>query len=150
MTALLYARQALDDLERLVAFLLETSPNDALDTYDLIESALCVLQRHPQMGRPVEAGLRELVISRGRTGYLALYRFDEVRDEASHSGGAPPARGRLRSDPGKKLLTHRGHRGHSRKGQRAELPIAHDEVSHDRPPNLLFFPLCPCALCGEN
>jgi plasmid stabilization system protein ParE len=82
MTALLYARQALDDLERLVAFLLETSPNDALDTYDLIESALCVLQRHPQMGRPVEAGLRELVISRGRTGYLALYRFDEVRDEA--------------------------------------------------------------------
>ncbi len=32
------------------------------------------------VGRPVESGLRELVISRGKTGYLALYRYEEQRD----------------------------------------------------------------------
>ncbi|MCB1938202.1 MAG: type II toxin-antitoxin system RelE/ParE family toxin [Rhodocyclaceae bacterium] len=82
MTALRYARRALDDLERLIDFLIDDSPADALATYELIESALVALERHPLIGRPVEAGLRELVISRGRTGYLALYRYDEVRDEA--------------------------------------------------------------------
>lgn len=82
MTALRYARRALDDLERLVDFLIDDSPADASATYELIESALVSLECHPLIGRPAEAGLRELVISRGRTGYLALYRYDEVRDEA--------------------------------------------------------------------
>ncbi len=81
MTALRYAQWALDDLERQIDFLLETSPVDAATTYDLIESALILLIRHPLIGRPVEAGLPELVISGGRTGYLALYRYDEARDE---------------------------------------------------------------------
>jgi hypothetical protein len=36
------------------------------------------LARHPLLGRSVEAGLRELAISRGKTGYLALYRFYEA------------------------------------------------------------------------
>lgn len=34
-----------------------------------------MLKRHPLIGRPAEAGLRELVISRGRSGYLALYSY---------------------------------------------------------------------------
>ena len=81
MTALRYAQRALDDLERLVAFLLEESPRDAAATYELVESALAMLVRHPLLGRSVEAGFRELVISRGKTGYLALYRYDEARDD---------------------------------------------------------------------
>lgn len=40
-----------------------------------------MLGRHPLLGRIVESGLRELVISRGRTGYVALYRYDAIRDE---------------------------------------------------------------------
>ena len=36
----------------------------------------------PLIGRPAESGLRELAISRSRAGYLARYRYDEVRDEA--------------------------------------------------------------------
>ena len=32
------------------------------------------------MGRPAEQGLRELVISRGRSGYVVLYRFDAAGD----------------------------------------------------------------------
>ena len=80
MAALEYAPRALADLERLVDFLLEAQPDEAAKTYDLIESALAMLERHPLIGRPAEAGLRELVISRGRTGYLALYRHDEPHD----------------------------------------------------------------------
>jgi plasmid stabilization system protein ParE len=35
----------------------------------------------PLIGRIVERGLRELVISFGRSGYLALYRFVPARRE---------------------------------------------------------------------
>jgi plasmid stabilization system protein ParE len=46
----------------------------------LIASAVEALQFHPLLGRPVESGYRELIISRGRSGYLALYRYDDARD----------------------------------------------------------------------
>jgi hypothetical protein len=36
---------------------------------ELIEEAVTLLRRHPLIGRPVEQALRELVISRGKTGY---------------------------------------------------------------------------------
>jgi plasmid stabilization system protein ParE len=75
MTELVYAAQALLDLERLGDFLLETDPQAAQDTAVLIFNALEILVQHPEIGRKVHFGQRELVISRGRTGYLALYRF---------------------------------------------------------------------------
>ncbi len=75
MTELVYAAQALADLERLTDFLLETDPPAAQATAGLIFEALESLARHPEMGRKVHFGQRELVISRGRTGYLALYRY---------------------------------------------------------------------------
>ena len=75
MTELVYAAQALRDLERLGDFLLETDPQAAQDTAALIIEALEILVQHPEIGRKVHFGQRELVISRGRTGYLALYRF---------------------------------------------------------------------------
>ena len=75
MAELVYAPQALADLERLSDFLLETDPQAAHDTTILIFEALEILVQHPEMGRKVHFGQRELVISRGRTGYLALYRF---------------------------------------------------------------------------
>jgi plasmid stabilization system protein ParE len=40
-----------------------------------------MLEHHPLIGRNVEGGLRELVISFGRNGYLALYRFAPARRE---------------------------------------------------------------------
>ncbi|THF66394.1 type II toxin-antitoxin system RelE/ParE family toxin [Pseudothauera nasutitermitis] len=82
MTRWLLAPEAADDLERLVDFLLETDPPHAVETTDLILDALSVLARHPRMGRPLPQGLRELVISRGHTGYLALYSYDEQADLA--------------------------------------------------------------------
>ncbi len=47
---------------------------------DFILDALQVLTHQPGIGRPVEGGLRELIISRWRSGYLARYEFDEARD----------------------------------------------------------------------
>jgi plasmid stabilization system protein ParE len=75
MAELVYSAQALHDLERFADFLVETDPQAAVETAQLIFEALEILARHPEMGRKVQGGQRELVISRGRTGYLALYRF---------------------------------------------------------------------------
>ena len=82
MTRWLLAPEAADDLERLADFLLEADAECAVETIDLILDALTVLERHPRMGRPLLHGLRELVISRGQSGYLALYSYDEGADIA--------------------------------------------------------------------
>ena len=60
--------------------LLETEPTAALETVDLISEAVDVLENHPLIGRPVEHGLRQLVISRGRSGYLALHSDEQAQD----------------------------------------------------------------------
>ena len=80
MARLIYAEQALVDLERLSDFLMEQSPTAALATLDLIEEALAILRRHPFIGRQLDQELFELIISRGKTGYVALYAVDQVHD----------------------------------------------------------------------
>ncbi|HEY6721452.1 MAG TPA: type II toxin-antitoxin system RelE/ParE family toxin [Burkholderiales bacterium] len=80
MALVSYAPRALDDLERFCDFLAESDPRAASQTIDLILDAVAILERHPLMGRPVEADLRELVISRGKSGYVALYRYDGQRE----------------------------------------------------------------------
>ena len=51
-----------------------------MTTWALSVDALAVLTLHPKIGRPTSHGLRELVISCGKSGYLALYAYDEVAD----------------------------------------------------------------------
>ena len=80
MTRHLLSNDAAEDLAQLVDFLLSNHPKDAIATVDLVVNALKILNDHPLIGRPVEQGLRELVISRGKTGYLALYDYDETTD----------------------------------------------------------------------
>ena len=80
MARLIYSEQALDDLERLTDFLLQSDTQAALETVSLVEEAVSILTRHPLVGRPIENGLRELVISRGRSGYVALYSVEEQND----------------------------------------------------------------------
>jgi plasmid stabilization system protein ParE len=80
MTHLVHTPEAAQDLEELVDFLLLNRPEYAVETVDLVLDALSVLERHPLMGRPVVHGMRELVISRGRSGYLALYVHDPAAD----------------------------------------------------------------------
>ena len=50
----------------------------AFNVVDTIADALDILKRHPLIGRPVEGGRNELPVSRGKTGYVALYRYDEL------------------------------------------------------------------------
>ena len=75
MARLIYSKRALGDLERITDFLLEIDPTLALRAVELIEEAVTVLRHHPYIGREVEHGMRELVISHGATGYLALYDY---------------------------------------------------------------------------
>jgi plasmid stabilization system protein ParE len=80
LARLIYSEQAVADLERLTDFLVDIDPLAAAETIELIEEAVAVLRRHPLLGRPVEFGLGELVISRGRTGCVALYSFEADQD----------------------------------------------------------------------
>jgi addiction module RelE/StbE family toxin len=80
MAPVSYAPRALADLETLCDFLVESDPGTAPETIDLILDAVAILEHHPLMGRLVEADLREFVISRGKSGYIALYRYDGEGD----------------------------------------------------------------------
>ncbi|MFO1346903.1 MAG: type II toxin-antitoxin system RelE/ParE family toxin [Rhodocyclaceae bacterium] len=80
MARLSYSTRAFDDLDRLADFLLDSDPVAANETVDLITEALTILKSHPLIGRPVEGNLRALVISRGKTGYVALYSYEAQYD----------------------------------------------------------------------
>ncbi len=80
MAQIRYSRNALVNLEHIADFLAEESEQAALQALDLIDDAIGMLARHPLVGRPAEKHLRELVISQGRTGYVALYAYDPLRD----------------------------------------------------------------------
>ena len=51
-------------------------------TIGVLTGGLKILIEHPLIGRPAELGYRELLISRGRTGYVALYEYAVERDSA--------------------------------------------------------------------
>lgn len=80
MANLNYSEQALADLQRLSDFLAQSDPLAASETIDLIVEAVAILGRHPLIGRLIAGDLRELIISRGRTGYVAMYSFEEAHD----------------------------------------------------------------------
>jgi plasmid stabilization system protein ParE len=75
-----YSQAALGDLERAFEFLAGHDPRAAIAAAAAIREAVTMLARHPLVGRVVEGELRELVISYGKTGYVALYRFLPVQD----------------------------------------------------------------------
>ncbi len=83
MATVVYSRRSLVDLERVFEFLKQENPSAALAAVVAIQTAVDNLARHPLIGRRIADEIRELVISYGQTGYIALYRFvvpsDEVR-----------------------------------------------------------------------
>ena len=78
---IIYSERALGDLDRLTEFVAHLQPAEIEATTRLIVQAINILATHPLIGRRAGAHTRELVISRGRTGYLALYRLDRERKE---------------------------------------------------------------------
>ncbi len=72
---IVFAGEALADLERILDFNLERDPSTALQHINRIREAILILEAHPEIGRAITGSfpLRELVISHGNTGYIALY-----------------------------------------------------------------------------
>ena len=81
MAQVVYSGRALDDIERAFEFLLEKDAGSAANAAAAIRGAVETLADHPLIGRIVTGGLRELVISYGKTGYVALYWFSVERSE---------------------------------------------------------------------
>lgn len=81
MAQVVYSANAIANLQRAFEFLDANDPAAATAAVDAIVSAITMLERHPLVGRLVRDELRELVISFGRTGYVALYRFAPARDQ---------------------------------------------------------------------
>jgi plasmid stabilization system protein ParE len=80
MAQVIYSDEAFADFERIIEFVLETSPENAMQTLVNIRSAVGILEAHPLIGRRIDGHMRELVISQRATGYLALYRFAAAFD----------------------------------------------------------------------
>jgi plasmid stabilization system protein ParE len=70
----------LRDFERIADFLLEEGAVAAGGIAAKIIDGISVLERHPRIGRPADHGLYELVISYGKSGYVALYRHIDGSD----------------------------------------------------------------------
>ena len=69
-------------LERILQFNAERDPPTAIEHLHRIREAVLILDDHPEIGRAV-AGLplRELVISHGSSGYIALYEYVRMQNE---------------------------------------------------------------------
>ncbi len=76
-----YSERALHDIERLFLFLAEHDNPAADASCEAITSSIELLKAHPYVGQRIEGELRELVISFGRSGYVALYRYLPARSE---------------------------------------------------------------------
>lgn len=81
MRTINYAVAALEDLQRIVSFLTEYTTQDAVRRVDTLIASIEVLLVSPEIGRPVSDGRRELVLGYGRTGFIALYSYDDAADE---------------------------------------------------------------------
>jgi plasmid stabilization system protein ParE len=76
-----YSAGALGHLERDLRGLHDGNPAAAAEAVTAIRSGIGLLASHPLIGRRIEGDIRELVISYGKTGYVALYHFVVPRDE---------------------------------------------------------------------
>jgi plasmid stabilization system protein ParE len=76
-----YSACAVENIERAMQLQREKNAELAVASAPAIRSAVENLATHPLIGRRVEGDVRELVISYGATGYIALYRFDIQRDQ---------------------------------------------------------------------
>ncbi|MEY2617539.1 MAG: hypothetical protein RL522_541 [Pseudomonadota bacterium] len=81
MTRVILAPGVRTDFDRIFNFLFEYAPDSASSRIQSIIDAIDIQQTSPLIGRPVALGQRELIISTGASGYLALYRYDALANE---------------------------------------------------------------------
>ena len=82
MSRIILAPELRADFDRIFDFLFERAPEYAALRIEAIIEAIDILVNSPLIGRPVAFGQRELIISTGASGYLALYRYDPRQDTA--------------------------------------------------------------------
>ncbi|MGY5807323.1 type II toxin-antitoxin system RelE/ParE family toxin [Rhizobium sp. LEGMi198b] len=77
MPSVRLTQRALRDLERMRAFLRSKNAAARKASARIIQT-IQILSSQPDMGRPVEGseqGLRELIVTFGRDGYIVLYQY---------------------------------------------------------------------------
>jgi plasmid stabilization system protein ParE len=78
---IVFEEEALADLERILEFNAGRDPATALEHLQRIREGVSILGGHPEIGRTVAGSpLRELVISHGSSGYIALYEYARVQN----------------------------------------------------------------------
>lgn len=85
MPQIKYSQRAIDDLQRLSGFLLETAnPEVAANAIQNITDKIGTLSDFPNIGSQVSneeiPNLRKLIISYGKNGYVALYSYQVESD----------------------------------------------------------------------
>jgi len=81
VATVIHSARALSHLERAFGLLASENPDATIAAATAIRSAVGTLAAHPLLGRRVHGDVRELLISYGQTGYIALYRFVVPQDE---------------------------------------------------------------------
>ena len=83
MAEIVFTPAAFADFDRVFEFYAPNDPRLARAQVEAIVDAISMLHNHPLIGRMTRGSLRELVISHGTTGFVALYRYaprlDQVR-----------------------------------------------------------------------
>ena len=74
-----YAFSAFEDIERLDDFLAQQDSRLRGQLAAFIAKAVTILAMQPGTGRPTSENHRELIVHRGRSGYLVRYRYDRER-----------------------------------------------------------------------
>jgi len=73
-------QRALADLERLFDFIATEKPQRTREQILSVRKAFELPADHPLLGRSAEEGRRQLILSRGRYGYIAKYRWLPAED----------------------------------------------------------------------
>jgi plasmid stabilization system protein ParE len=81
MAQVVYSARSLIHTGHVFQVLRDKNPAAARDAVTAIQSAVDNLAAHPLSGPRIEAEVRELVISYGQTGYIALFRFVVPQNE---------------------------------------------------------------------
>jgi plasmid stabilization system protein ParE len=81
VATVIHSSRALAHLERALELVRAEHPDVAPAAAEAIRTAVESLALHPLLGRRLHRDIRELVVSYGETGYLALYRFVVPKDE---------------------------------------------------------------------
>ena len=79
VSSLIWAPQALQDIQRLYQFLAIKNINAAKRAVNIIRENFNILAKQPEVGRPVAdmaVKFREWLVNFGDSGYVVLYHYD--------------------------------------------------------------------------